>query len=140
MIQSRLRRQSSITLALVALLATFATFVTFALAAPGNASAYSHDFEGKPANNTWLWDPSVTANWREGQTKLQKGYNAYLCVGVKKETWASDVCSSSELEHGTTFIWKWGTEFSAHDPLRGGGLQDNSYGNAQEIWCWFYEP
>lgn len=137
---STLTRRGMASLTIAAALASLAIAVVVALAAPSSALAYDRDWTCKPANDTWCYDPEGLSDWREGEVKLEKGYNAYLCVGIFKEGWNADVCTESRVADGTTLTWKWGTEFSGEDPLHGAGLQDNAQGNAQEIWCWFWEP
>lgn len=138
---STTRAASSPRRALTALLCVLAAIAALGLIDAGSASAYTNEWRCKPANDTWCYDPEGLFDWHTGEVKLEKGYNAYLCVGVFKEPWSgAAVCTENEVPDGETLEWKFGTAFSAYNPLHGAGLQENSEGNAEEIWNWFYEP
>ncbi len=126
---------------LALLLCLLAALGVAGLASAGSAFAYTREWRCKPANDTWCYDPAGLSDWQTGEIKLEKGYNAYLCVGVFKEGWeGAALCTESQMAVGGGLEWKFGTAFSAHDPLHGAGLQENSQGAAEEIWNWFYEP
>lgn len=127
--------------ALAVLLCVLVVLAVGGLASAGSAFAYTREWRCKPANDTWCYDPAGLSDWQTGEIKLEKGYNAYLCVGVFKEGWeGAALCTESQMAVGGGIEWKFGTAFSAHDPLHGAGLQENSHGAAEEIWNWFYEP
>ena len=72
--------------------------------------------------------------------KLEKGYNAYLCMKEENEaySWSVEVCTETEVEHGTKFIWKLQKAYEGHWPLWPLGMQHGSHGTEGIIWNWVW--
>lgn len=76
------------------------------------------------------------------QVKLEKGYNAYLCLGDldKNGNIRGSACTGKEVEHGTTFAWNPGKTWSAYWPVKPFGSQEGSHGTEAELWVWAWGP
>ena len=127
---------------LLAFFATTAVAVSLPMLAAGSAGAYTDAWYCIDGNNQWCGDPYGSHNWQEGEVQNLAGYPAYLCDGIWSgghNYWAN-ICSSSQLPYGDSFIWGFGTYYSWAWPLQGYGLQDNSYGVQQETYNWWWGP
>lgn len=76
------------------------------------------------------------------QVKLEKGNNAYLClgdIGLSGNLRGSS-CTGSEVEHGYTFSWQPDKTYSAYWPVHPFGLQENGVGTEGELWNYAWGP
>jgi len=85
-----------------------------------------------------------TSSWdiEQQKIKLEKGYNAYLCLSDldKSENVRGYACTEKEVEHGTTFAWNPNKKWAAYWPVKPFGWQEGSHGTEAIIWVWAWGP
>lgn len=92
------------------------TLTLAASAAP--ASAYNKEWRCK-AQSSEGCEYTEAGNVEQQKVKLEKGFNAYLCMGDigLSGVLRGSACTEKEVEHGTTASWNPGKTWSAYWPV-----------------------
>ncbi len=135
-VMTRLRERKYGSLLTASALSILATTLTLAASA-APASAYDKEWRCK-AHSSEGCEFTEAGDVEQQQVKLEKGYNAYLCMGDfgLSKVLRGSACTEKEVEHGSTASWNPGKEYAAYWPVYPWGLQENPGDTEGELWNW----